>query len=74
MRFQPNACIECHDVLMISVDLSNIAILHIHGVDNWISKREAIKKSYLLEYVDINNALVSKKISSGNKNYKYVIG
>ena len=31
--FQPDVCKGCHNVLMISMNLSDIAILNIHGVD-----------------------------------------
>ena len=47
-RFQPNVCNGCHDLLMISINLSNIAILKIKSSDyrcaiSLISKNEAIK-------------------------------
>ena len=32
-KFQPNVCNRCHDLLMISMNLSNIAILNIKGSD-----------------------------------------
>ena len=32
-KFQPNLCNNCHDLLMISVNLSDIAILNIKGSD-----------------------------------------
>ena len=46
-KFQPNVCNRCHDLLMMSVNLSNIAILNIKGSDycciiSLISKNEAI--------------------------------
>ena len=46
-KFQPQVCYECHDVLMMSMNLSDIAILKIHGFDcrcviNGISKTEAM--------------------------------
>ena len=46
-KFQPNVCNKCRDLLMISVNLSNIAILDIKGADycriiSRISKNEAI--------------------------------
>ena len=47
--FQPNVCNRCHDLLMMSMNLSNIAILNIKGSDycciiiSLISKNEAIK-------------------------------
>ena len=30
-KFQPNVCNKCHDLLMMSVNLSDIAILNIKG-------------------------------------------
>ena len=33
LKFQPYVCSGCHDVLMMSISLSDIAILNIHGVD-----------------------------------------
>ena len=46
-KFQPNVCNRCHDLLMISVNLSDIAILNIEGSDyrciiSLISEKEAI--------------------------------
>ena len=46
-KFQPNFCNRCHDLLMMSVNLSDIAILNIKGSDyrciiSLISKNEAI--------------------------------
>ena len=46
-KFQPNVCNRCHDLLMTSMNLSNIAILNIKGSDYdciiiLISKNEAI--------------------------------
>ena len=32
-KFQPNACNRCHDLLMMSMNLSGIAILNIQGSD-----------------------------------------
>ena len=32
-QFQPNVCNKCHDLLMMSVDLNNIAVLSIKGSD-----------------------------------------
>ena len=47
LKFQPNVCNRCHDLLMISVNLTNIAILNIKGFDyrciiSLVSKNEAI--------------------------------
>ena len=56
--FQPNVCNGCHDVLMMSMNLNDIAILNIFNVSycciiNGTSKSEAIN---LLE-----NAIFSNK-------------
>ena len=32
-KFQPNVCNECHDLVMTSMNFSNIAILNIKGSD-----------------------------------------
>ena len=32
-KFQPDVCNGCYDLLMMSVNLSDVAILNIHGVD-----------------------------------------
>ena len=47
-KFQSNICNRCHDLLMTSMKLSNIAILKIRNADyrfiiSGISKSEAIK-------------------------------
>ena len=34
----------------------------------------AVRKIHFLEDVDIDNILISDKVSSGEKNYKYFIG
>ena len=44
-KFQPNVCYRCHDLLMMSISLSDIAILNIKGSDycciiSLISKNE----------------------------------
>ena len=46
-KFQPNVCNRCHDLLLMSMNLSNIGILNIKGSDyhciiSLISKNEAI--------------------------------
>ena len=56
-KFQPNVCNRCHDLLMMSINLSNIAVLNIKGSDycciiSLISKNEAInlmQNAYLTE-------------------------
>ena len=47
IMFHPNVCNGCHDVLMISIYLNNIAALNIPGADdrciiNGISKRNGV--------------------------------
>ena len=54
-KFQPNVCNRCHDLLIMSVNLSNIAILNIKGSDyhciiSLICKNEAIN---LTQYADL---------------------
>ena len=46
-KFQPNVCNRCHDLLMMSMKLCDIAILNINGSDyccviSLISKNEVI--------------------------------
>ena len=46
-QFQPNVCTRCHDLSMMSINLSDTAILNIKGSDygciiSLISKNEAI--------------------------------
>ena len=46
-KFQPNVCNRCHDLLMMSINLSDIAVLNIKGSDyccivSLISKNEAM--------------------------------
>ena len=54
-KFQPNLCNNCHDLLMMSVNVSDIAILNIKGSDYYciislICKNEVIK---LLQNADL---------------------
>ena len=54
-KFQPNVCNRCHDLLLMSVNLSNIAILNIKSSDycciiSLISKNEATN---LLQNADL---------------------
>ena len=54
-KFQPNVCNRCHDLWMMSMNLSGIAILNIEGSDyrciiSLISKNEAI---YLIQNADL---------------------
>ena len=54
-KFQANVCNRCHDLLMMSINFGDIAILNIKGPDyrciiSLISTNEAIK---LLQNVDL---------------------
>ena len=57
LKFQPYVWNECHDFLMTSINLNDIATLNIHGVDyrciiSGISKNEVVnllQKEYLNE-------------------------
>ena len=49
-KFQPNVCNKCHDLLMMSMNLSNVAVLNSKSADyrciiSGISKNEAINLS-----------------------------
>ena len=53
---QPDVCNGCHDVLMMSMNLNDIAVLNIHGLDyrciiNRISESEAVN---LLQNADLS--------------------
>ena len=54
-KFQPNVCNRCHDLLMMSMNFSDIAILNIKGSDyrciiSLISKNEGIN---VMQNVDL---------------------
>ena len=66
-KFQPNACIRCHDLLMFSINLSDIAILNIKGFDyrciiSLIDKNEAIKLMQNADLTEKSRILKSIKI------------
>ena len=46
--FQPNVCNRCHDLLMMSISLSDIAILNIKGSDYYYIIRLISKKALKL--------------------------
>ena len=61
-KFQPNVCNRCHDLLMMSINLSDIAILNIKGsgyccIISLISKNEAIKSLQNADLTKKNGAL-----------------
>ena len=60
-KFQPNVCNRCHDLLMISMNLSDIAILNIKSADyccivGGISKSEAIN---LMQNIDLTEKSIA---------------
>ena len=64
-KFQPNVCNRCHDLLMMSMNLSDIAILNIKGFDyHWItSKNKAINLIQNIDLTEKNETLPSIKIN-----------
>ena len=42
-RFEPHVCNKCHDVLMATYELKNIAIRNVKGVDR-LNKDEAVNR------------------------------
>ena len=61
-KFQPNICNRCHDLLIISVNLSDIAILNNKGSDycciiSLISKNEAINLMQNVDFTEKNGTL-----------------
>ena len=57
-KFEAHACNKCHDVLMTTYELKNIAILNVKGVDfkcilRGISKNEAVNR--------LNNSVLEDK-------------
>ena len=70
-KFQSNVCNRCHDLLMISLNLSDIAILNIKSADyrciiSRISKNEVIK---LMQNADLTE---KSKTLQNTKNYYHV--
>ena len=56
-EFQTNVCNRCHDLLMMFINLSDIAILNIKGSDypciiSLISKNETIKLSKIADLTE----------------------
>ena len=67
-KFQPNACNRCHDLLMMSLSLSNITILNTKGSDyhyiiSLISKNEIIT---LLQNADLTKKVEHYKLKKYN--------
>ena len=60
--FQPNVCNRCHDLLMMSVNLGEIAVLNIKGSDycciiSLISKKEGINLLQNADWTEKNGTL-----------------
>ena len=71
-KFQPDVCNKCHD-LLISMKLSNIAILNIKGYDyrciiSGISKNEAINIMQNAHLTEKSRTLKNIKIGKKYKN------
>ena len=61
-KFQPNVCNRCHDLLMMSINLSDIAILNIKDSDyrcsiSLISKNEATNLMQNADLTEKNETL-----------------
>ena len=61
-KFQPNVCNRCHDLLMMSMNFSDIAILNIKSDDyrciiSAISKSEAINLMQNIDLIEKSGAL-----------------
>ena len=86
-KFQPNGSNRCHDLLTISVNLSDIAILNIKvsyycciitSISKWsykfITKFHQHKGPTSIKNIDINKIVICNKVSFGKKEFKYFIG
>ena len=68
-EFQPNVCNGCHDLLIMSMNLRDIAILNIKSADyrfiiNGISKNEAINLMLNTDLTEKSRTLQNIKIYS----------
>ena len=66
-KFQPNVCNRCHDLLMMFMNLSDIAILNIKGSDyrciiSLIRRNEAITLMQNADLTEISGTLKKIKI------------
>ena len=67
-KFQPNVCNRCHDLSMVSINLSDIALLNIKGSDyccivSLISKNEPINLIQNTDLTEKNETLQNIKIN-----------
>ena len=65
-RFQSSVCIDCYDVLMMSIYINNIAILNIHGVNycciiSGISKSETINLFKNADFIEKRGTFMKHK-------------
>ena len=76
-RFQPNVCNTCHDLLMMSTNVSNTAILHIKVSDyccivSLISKNEVIifmENADLTKKAEIMKQIFIIAYKNGQRNF-----
>ena len=66
-KFQPDVCTDCHDVLMIPVNLNDIAILNIRGVD-YCCMINRINKSNAVNLLQNANLREGREVLSKQKN------
>ena len=68
-KFQPNVCNRCHDLLMMSINLSNITILNIKELSycciiSLVNKNEAMEL--------LQNADLTEKVEHYKKKWKII--
>ena len=72
-KFLPDVCNECDEVFMMSMNLSNFAILNIHGTDyyciiNGISKSEAVNLIRNIDLIKKKQNIIKQKCIITYKN------
>ena len=61
-KFQPDVCNGCHNVLMMSKNLGNIAILNIRGIDDRCIISRIVKSQAINLMQNFNLSEKSKKL------------
>ena len=61
-KFQPDVCNGCHNVLMMSMNLGNIAILNIRGIDDRCIISRIVKSQAINLMQNFNLSEKSKKL------------
>ena len=58
-KFEPNVCNRCHDLLIVSMNLSDIAILNIKGSDHCFINRLMSKNGaiHLMQNADLTGKM-----------------